>query len=479
MDVSDRLRWGTLAGILALFLLPSSAHAWADPPVEKVPQTKAGSSPATQRVGEDWSEFLGPRGTGISGETGLLDKWPKEGPPVLWKMRVGTGYSAPSVMGNLLVVHHRLEDEEIVECLTADTGKPLWKHKSPTVFEDPYGYNNGPRCSPVLTADKCYTFGAGGRLICLELATGKLVWERDTSKEFNIPEAFFGVGATPILDGDRLMVMVGGRPNFGIVAMEAATGKTIWHSVGLGSWEEPKIRYVRDGKLASYATPLSTTIHGKRHLLALMRPGLVSVDPDTGEQNFSFFFRANFRDSVNAARPGVIGDKIFLSAAYDVGAALLKVKPDGKGFDVVWQDELAMQNHWSTSIYYKGHLFGFSGRHQPGSTFRCIEFETGKLKWATMDDNANDEPDAKAGLGSTPPKFYGRGSAILAEGKFVVLAETGLLALVEANPEKFAEISRVKFPELSYPSWAAPVLSRQRLYLRDEKHLMCLDLAKK
>src|SRR4029079_15103597 len=103
---------------------------------------------------------------------------------------------------------------------------------------------------------------------------------------------------------------------------------------------------------------------------------------------------------------------------------------DGKGVDTVWSDVDAMQKHWTTSIHHNGYVYGFSGRHQPGSTFRCIELATGKLQWQTVDDNADDEPDAKAGLGKTPPRFYGRGAAILADGKFIVQGETGVVALV-------------------------------------------------
>ncbi|HEX4644331.1 MAG TPA: PQQ-binding-like beta-propeller repeat protein, partial [Verrucomicrobiae bacterium] len=149
---------------------------------------------AAEQPGEDWPRFLGPHADGTSAETGLLDKWPKSGPPMLWEKTLGTGYSAPSILGNQLVVHHRLGNEEIVECLDANTGASLWHYNYPSQFIDPYGYNNGPRACPLLTANLCYTFGAEGKLICLELKTGKLVWQRDTGSEWNVPPAFFGVG---------------------------------------------------------------------------------------------------------------------------------------------------------------------------------------------------------------------------------------------------------------------------------------------
>ena len=479
---------------------PEPPTGWRfEPPKEgPVEQTEAGSTKASQRVGEDWPAFLGPRGTGISGETGLLEKWPAKGPPVVWKKKAGESYTAPSVRGNRLVLFHRpgqgdvFGDEEAVDCFEADTGKRLWHYDYPTQYVDHYGYNGGPRCTPILTADRCYTFGAEGVLTCFDLETGELVWQRKTSEEFKVPRAFFGVGPSPILQGNLLIVMLGAHPHAGVVAFDPATGKTIWESVGPDTWPEPVVRIQRDRppvKLQSYSTPTAATIHGKRHILCFMRPGLVSVDPATGEENFNFWFRSDLHDSCNAARPVVVGDKIFLSAAYETGAALLKVEPDGRHFDVVWRDVNAMQNHWSTSIHHDGYLYGFSGRHEPGSTFRCIKLATGKLMWATRDVNADDEPDPKAGLGATVPKFYGRGSAILAEAKFIVLGERGTLALVEVNPREFKEISRARYPEAGYPSWVAPVLSRQRLYLnvareiRDrfgrynhEYHLLCLDL---
>ncbi len=129
-----------------------------------------------ENPGEDWPRFLGPHGNGISDETGLLDKFPANGPTVVWEKSIGTGYSAPSVAGQQLVLHHRIGDEEVVECLAADSGKSLWRFGYPSHFVDPYGYNNGPRCTPLLTSNFCYTFGAEGKLTCLELQSGKLVW---------------------------------------------------------------------------------------------------------------------------------------------------------------------------------------------------------------------------------------------------------------------------------------------------------------
>ena len=430
-------------------------------------------------LGEDWPRFLGPRGDGTSTETGLLENWGANGPPLVWQKDVGTGYSAPSVRDGLIVLHHRLGEEEIVEAYKVDGASSVWKYSYPSHFVDPYGYNNGPRSSPLLTEDHCYTFGAEGKLLCLQLKTGKLVWQRDTQKGFEVPEAFFGVGSTPILESGLLLVMVGGQPNSGVVAFDPLTGKTVWESVGEENWEgQPMIgwrgdrvvdwkRYRHD-KQASYATPVPATVHGERQVFCLMRQGLVSLNPTNGSVNFSYWFRALQDESVNAANPVVVDNMVFISGAYyRIGSAVLKVLPGNKTVETVWRST-ALEIHWTTPIYHDGYLYAFSGRNEPDASFRCVEYKTGKIMW---------ERDESWRRYSRGPATYGRGSAIIADGKLWVLGETGLLGLFKANPEKPQELARYQVPQLQYPCWAAPVLSDKRLYLRSESKLLCFDVA--
>ena len=433
---------------------------------------------AAERPGESWPQFLGPRADGISRETGLLNKWPTGGPSILWSKQVGTGYGAPSARENQLILHHRLGNEEVVESLDAATGKSGWRYAYPSQFIDPYGYNNGPRCTPLLTSNRCYTFGAEGKLLCLDL-TGKLVWQRNTSADWNVPAAFFGVGSTPILEGNLLIVMVGGQPNSGVVAFDAASGKTAWESVGKKNWEgipmtgwpgERKVQWQDWEKQASYSTPVAATIHGRRQILCLMRQGLVALNPTNGEVHFNFWFRSRLNDSVNAMNPVVLDDTIFISGAYyKVGSVLLRVKPDGKSVEPVWSSTV-LEIHWSTPIQDRGSLYAFSGRNEPDARFRCVDFKSGKLRW---------DRDESWPPHSTPtPNVYGRGSAILADGKLIVLGEGGLLGMFRVDAEKPEELSRFQVPQLQYPCWAAPILSHQRLYLRNEQSLVCLDLAR-
>ena len=428
---------------------------------------------------EDWPQFLGPARNGISTEINLLEKFPTNGPPLVWEKQIGTGYSAPSVREGKLVLFHRLANEEIVESFEAATGKPIWRHAYPSRFQDPYGYNNGPRCTPALSENYCYTFGAEGMLTCLDLKTGKLVWQRNTAKEWEIPEAFFGVGSTPVLDGDLLLVMIGGQPNSGVVGLDAKTGKTIWESVGEKSWTgvpmigwpgDRKVEWRRYEKQASYATPALATVNGKRTAFYLMRQGLVALNPKTGEVYDSFWFRARVDDSVNAANPVVFSNEVFISSAYyKSGSVLLKVKPENQKFEEVWRS-LVLEIHFTTPILQDGFLYAFSGRNEPDARFRCVEFHTGKLKW--------DRDERWQGHSAAQPNVYGRGSCILVDGKLIALGEGGLLGLFKLNPGKDEELSRWQVPHLHYPTWAAPVLVDKKLYLRSEDRLVCLDFRK-
>ena len=443
--------------------------------------------------GQDWPRFLGPHQNNVADETDVLKTWPAGGPKVLWQKRIGTGYSAPSVRGNRLVIHHRVDDEELIECRDPNSGEVVWTYKYPTSYSDPYGYNNGPRATPLLTEDRCYTYGAEGKLTCVELKTGKKIWQRDVKKDFNLPDWFFGIGCTPILEGDLLIAHVGGQPNSGVVAFNAKTGETVWESVGKKTWDGVKTGFSPDdtyewtGKeqIISYSSPIAVTIHGQRHVLCLLRHGLVSLDPKDGSQRFKYWFRSRAFESVNAARPVVLGDKIFLSAAYKVGSALLEVNPDSKGVKELWRDNKNLLTHWSTAIPVDGYIYGFSGRHEQEGELRCLNLKTGNVMWKTTgyDGELSDlEQDPMTGVikdkttgKAVPWPYFGRGSKIRIGDRFLILGERGTLALARINPVKYEELGRCSYKQIHHPAWTAPVLAHGLIYLRCEDALICLD----
>lgn len=387
--------------------------------------------------GGDWPKFLGPDGTGVSLETGLAKAWPPAGPPVLWKRRVGPSYSAPSITGDDLILFHRIENEEIVECLDARTADIRWKYAYPTRYVDAYGYNGGPRSAPVMTADRVFTLGAEGELHCLARKNGKPLWRRSLNKEFQVELIFFGVGTTPLPEGELLLINVGGPQGAGLAAFDQQTGKTVWTATD---------------QSASYPTPVCATIHKRRYAFFFTREGLVVASPQTGEVHATYPFRSRTHESVNAASPVVVEDCIFLSASYRTGSVLLRVKEDG--LEEVWKS-MVMSNHWATSIYRDGYLYGIDGRHEAEATLRCVAWKTGDLVWQ------------QEGLS--------RASMIFAGGHFIILTERGSLVLALLSPEGYEEKARTG-PLLSYPCHTAPVLANGLLYIRSEVDVLCLDL---
>jgi outer membrane protein assembly factor BamB len=431
----------------------------------------------------DWPEFMGLSRDQTSPETGLRETLPA---PILWEKKIGTGYSAPSIRDGVLVLHHRLEDQEIVEAMDARTGATKWKHAYTSRYIDPFNYNNGPRCTPLLTKDRCFTFGAEGVLACLEFKDGKVIWQRDTRVDFNIPEAFFGVGSTPVLEGDLLIVQVGGQPNSGVVAFDAISGKTVWENVGAKTWNglrklhwpgEPTIEWEPGHpdyeKQASYCTPVVATMHGRRVVITVTRQGLTILDAKTGEHLLSRWFRVRQDSSVNAMTPIVQDDLVFISTAYFRGGSeLLRVRKDFNGVDEVWRGT-QLEIHWTRPVLTAGALFAFTGRNEPDGHFRCVDFLSGKVLW-DRDERWPKGGHSKVQPGSEP-NVFARGSAILADGKLIALGEAGLLGIFKPDTANVTELARWQVPGLTYPCWAAPVLSEKSVYLRCDDRLICLD----
>jgi outer membrane protein assembly factor BamB len=386
----------------------------------------------------DWPQFLGPKRDGTSSETGLRTDFPRGGPPVVWEHDVGAGYSSPVIADGKLILFHRVGNDDVVQCLDAATGKELWRHAYATDYRDRLGKGDGPRATPVIDHGRVYTVGAQGHLLCLELSSGKKVWEHSLLKDYVIPASWFGVGSTPLVEGDLLLVNVGGE-GAGVVAFNKTDGKEVWKATEQG---------------ASYSSPVAADIDGVRHALFLTRLGLLSLDPQKGTVRFHMRWRSRFDASVNAATPVVNGDQIFLSACYDTGAILLKATKSK--VEEVWRSNDALLCHFGTPVLVSGHLYGFDGRQEEGARLRCIDWKTGKVNW-TKDD-------------------FGCGSIVAASGMLIVLSEYGDLVLIEPTPTTYREKARAKV--LSKPCRSNLALADGRLYARDGKKLVCWNLKK-
>jgi outer membrane protein assembly factor BamB len=413
----------------------------------------------TRTSGCDWPGFLGPTGDGVSTEKGIIAPWPKEGLRVVWERALTESYAMPSVSRGRLFLFDRVGDRARVDCLRSETGAALWSFDYPTRYRDRYGYDGGPRCCPVVNGDRVYVYGPEGMLHCLKAADGKLVWKADVVKDFGVVERLFGVGSTPVVEGDLLLVQVGGSPegseDLHISALQPNGSALVAFDKYTG-----EVRYRVGDDLSSYASPILATIGSRRWCFLLARGGLLALDPATGKVDFHYPWRALALESINASTPVVVGDRIFLSETYGPGSALLKIKPGG--CEELWTDAdrpprgKSMQCHWMTPIYVDGYLYGCSGRHEGNAELRCIELATGKVMWR--------EP----GLSRT--------SLLLVDNHFVCLAEDGVLRLLKVNPNQYEEVSQLSLPELQAPCWAAPIVAHGLLYVRGRNRLICLEL---
>ena len=390
--------------------------------------------------GEDWPQFLGPRRDGTFADARILTEWPASGPKIVWRHQVGEGFGAPVIASGRLVIFHRRGNDDIVECLRADTGKSVWTFEYPTSYRDGYGKGDGPRATPAIVDGKVYTFGAQGFLYCIDFKTGKKVWFVDTAKTFRPGAKYFGVGTSPTVEGELLLMNIGGKGSAGVVAFDAASGTVVWK---------------RSDHAASYSSPIVATVRGERHALFFARKGLIDLDPKTGSVRYEFAWGAPGA-TVNAATPVVVGDRVFLSTSYGVGATLLRIKDDG--VEQLWKTNDALTNHYATSVFRAGFLYGFHGRQEPpGPELRCIALEDGRVQWSTP-----------AGLA---------GSVLLLGDRLVIAYENGELAVAPASPKAFKEEARAKVLEPTVRAY--PAFANGFLYVRDQSTLVCLDLRPK
>jgi outer membrane protein assembly factor BamB len=460
-----------MRGLVYLTCLLAAACSAAEPEAPNVTAKPGDPLPKdlrTRTSGSDWPSFLGPTGDSVSSEKGILTPWPKEGPRVVWHKEVGEGYGMPTISRGRLFLFDRIHNSARLRCFKSETGETLWTFEYPTDYQDLYNYNGGPRCSPVVDGDRVYLYGVEGMLHCLRVEDGKRIWKVDTIADFHVRQNFFGVGSTPVIEGDLLITQVGGSlkddparnarhvpkgSDSGIVAFDKYTGK---------------VRYHVTDELASYAGPVLATIDGRRWCFVFARGGLVGLEPASGKVDVHFPWRARILESVNASNPVVVGNRVFLSECYGPGSALVEIK--GGKCKEVWTDldkgirDKSMRCHWNTPIHVGGYLYGCSGRHPDEAELRCIELASGKVMWR------------KRGLT--------RSSLLLVDNHFICLSEDGILRLLKVSPDKYEEVSSVELKEpgehgkllLNEPCWAAPILSHGLLYLRGADRLVCLEL---
>lgn len=414
-------------------------------------------------ITHDWKTFLGPTHNGVSTETKLIKTFPADGPKVVWEMETGNGYSSPSIQGDHLVYVHRIKDEVVIECLHPQNGERYWEHRYSTTYSDRYGYSDGPRASPLIDNNRVYLLGVEGNLICLELTTGRIIWQRNINTDFDVKQDFFGTVGTPLLQNGNLIINVGGQSGPSVAAFNKLTGQLVW-TAGKNNWGP------------SYASPIPATFHGQRRVLVFAggdsdpaTGGLISLNPLNGKVDFEFPWRSTKYESVNASCPVAVGNQVFISATYRAGSALLNIKPDFTP-SVEWTMRDREHNtegdllgiHWNTPIVKDGHLYAFDGRNEPDASLVCVNIKTGTVVWReaaeweeTIELNGQQQKLTLSTL---------RGNLLYVDGRFLCQGELGHLLWLDLSPAGYKEISRCR-PFLARYSWALPVISRGLVYI--------------
>ncbi|MGZ5520024.1 MAG: PQQ-binding-like beta-propeller repeat protein [Limisphaerales bacterium] len=397
---------------------------------------------AVESRAADWPQFLGPTRNGISAETNLSATWLAEGPPVVWKKKIGAGFSGPVVASNRLILFHRQTDKEIVECLDAKNGGPIWRFDYPTTYRDDFGFDEGPRATPTIADGRVYTFGAEGALHAVDFQSGKKIWNVDTKETFHAPKGFFGMACSPLIEGGLVIMNLGGSDGAGIVAFDKKTGA---------------VRWKKTGHEASYSSPVAADVNGDRYAFIFTRDGLTVVRPADGNITCEFPWRSRMNASVNAATPLVLGDLVFLSASYGTGAVLLRVKD--RTAEKVWSGDEILSNHYATSVLHDGFLYGIHGRTDPGlerPSLRCVELKTGKIRWSTEE--------------------IGPATLTFADSHLFILTEGGELLRAPASPKEFRITARAQI--LGSSTRAFPALANGLFYARSKNTLTCVRLSK-
>ncbi|MYA99352.1 PQQ-binding-like beta-propeller repeat protein, partial [Candidatus Poribacteria bacterium] len=213
-----------------------------------------------------WPDFLGPTRNSKSQEKIDIRPWGKAGPPVVWHKQIGTSYGAPTVANGCLFIFARHRNMARLTCMESTTGNELWRYEYPTAYEDMYGYNNGPRCCPVIDEDRVYIFGADGILHCVRVSDGKGLWKIDTMAQFHVVQNFFGVASAPAVEGELLIVQIGGSPPGSPKDIWGANGSPDPNGSGIVAFNKHtgEVVYQIADELASYASPIFTTIDDRR-----------------------------------------------------------------------------------------------------------------------------------------------------------------------------------------------------------------------
>jgi outer membrane protein assembly factor BamB len=388
----------------------------------------------------DWPQWQGPDRTGISKETGLLQQWPANGPAVVWTAgNLGNGYGSMAVAGDRIFLQGMQKDRatfSTVMALNRADGKQVWsKAIGPAETND---QGPGPRGTPTVDGDRLYVLTENGDLACLK-TDGTAVWQRNILKDFGGRQLRWLISESPLVDGPHVIVSPGG-PGAGMVKLDKMTGKTVWQSKDLS---DP----------AGYSSAIVADIGGVRTYMTFTAGAGVGVRASDGKLMFRYPNAAN--NTANISTPIFFDNKVFFTSNYDTGAGLVDLSVQNgevKAKEIYFTRN--MKNHHGGVVLVNGYLYGFND-----SILTCLEFATGKQMWRD--------------------RSVGKGSVSFADGNLYIQGENNVVGLAAASPDGYKEKGRFQIADKGLPSWAHPVVSGGRLYVRNQDTLTAYDIKAK
>ena len=388
-----------------------------------------------QTFADDWTQWRGPNREGRSTEKGLLESWPEGGPSLSWKATgFGVGYSSVVIADGRIFTMGDRDGASCVIAVSEKTGKPIWVSK---IGEDGgHKRYKGTRSTPTVDGNDVVALNQHGDIACLDARNGSIKWN------VNVREKFAGrmmsgwrYSESPLIDGSKVVCTPGGSEG-AVVALDRKTGKKLWET---STWTD----------FAAYSSVIIAAIHGKRQYVQLTGKSVAGIDPDTGK----ILWKAERAGKTAViATPIVHNNRVFVTSSYGVGCAGFEIAKDGSVKELFKNKSLS--NHHGGVVRIGDHVYGATG-----GTFRCVDMRTGEQVWNE--------------------RSVGKGATVYVDGKFILRSENGPVALIEASPEGYQEVSKFKQPERTREkAWPHPVVANGRLYLRDQDTLLFFNVSK-
>jgi outer membrane protein assembly factor BamB len=399
------------------------------------------AQPLKTTPGVAWTQWGGPHRNFQTEATGLKGQWPAAGPKVIWQRALGEGYSSPAVEGGTLYTMYGKPRVEVVTACDAATSKSLWEHATPMTFQSDAApdMGNGPYSTPLIVGDRLFTTGVAGRLQAIEKKSGKLLWTQQLWSDHNGTRVMYGYASSPIAWRDTVIVPVGGRGK-SVMAFKQADGSVAW-----AKHDYPN----------AYSSPLLINVDGLDQLVVLMDGAVFAVNPNNGDLQWETPFRASYGIAVATPVWGP-GNLLFFSAEYDAGAKVMQLERTGNRIKAteVWTSN-RLRLHHGNAMCIGDTLYFSSGGKGSVAVFSAVDFRSGKVLW-------QDRGIAKA-------------TFVWADRKLITLNGDGNLMIVHPAPEGFKVAA--KAPLLTSLAWTPPVLVGPRLYIRDRRNMMAVDLS--